>query len=326
VRPLLAAAAALLLALAAPAWGQPQFPTYPAKPIRLLVPFPAGGAADNVTRIVARGLSDGLGQQVIVENKPGGDGIIAASALLQSAPDGYTLLMGTATGMNAVPVMRKNPPYDPVADFTPISRVGNFVHLLVVHNDVPAQTLQEFIAYARANPGKLNYATTNFTAQAGTLQLMKATSVDMVHVPYKGSAQSIPDLISGRVQVSFDSSPAIYMPHVKTGKLRILATMMEHRSPLAPEAPTLGELGIQPVQTQPWGGLFGPAKMPKPIAERLSREVVQVLQQAETRKRLDDHGFEPESSSPDQFGTFVKTQLETWRRVAKEGGMTLDSP
>ena len=318
--PLRAAAAALLLALAAPAWAQ----SYPGKPIRLLVPFPAGGSADNVTRIVARGLSDNLGQQVIVENRPGGDGVIAANALLQSAPDGYTLLMGTATGINAVPAMRKTPPYDPVADFTAISRVGNFVHLLVAHPDVPGQTLAEFIAYARANPGKLNYATTNFTAQAGTLQLMKATGIEMVHVPYKGSAQAIPDLISGRVQVSFDASPGIYMPQVKAGKLRILATMMEHRSPLAPEAPTLSEAGIQPVQTHPWGGLFGPAKMPKPIAERLSREVVQVLQQPETRKRLDEQGFEPQSSSPDQFAEFVKAQLETWHRVAREGGMTLD--
>jgi len=322
VKSLHAAAAALLLALAAPAWAQ--YPT--AKPIRLICPFPAGGAADNVTRIVARGLTEGLGQQVVVENKPGGDGIIAANALLHSVADGYTLLMGTATGMNAVPAMRKQSPYDPVNDFTAISHIGNFVHLFVVHNEVPAQSLQEFIAYARANPGKLNYATTNFTAQAGTLQLMKAAGIDMVHVPYKGSAQSIPDLISGRVQVSFDSSPAIYMPHVKAGKLRILATMMEHRSPLAPEAPTLAEVGIQPVQTQPWGGLFGPAKLPKPIADRLSREIAQALQQPEARKRLDDHGFEPESSTPEQFGAFVKTQLETWRRVAKEGGMTLDSP
>ncbi len=127
----------------------------PTKPIRLIVPFPVGGAADNVTRIVARGLSDGLGQQIIVENKPGGDGVIAGSALLQSAPDGYTLLMGTASGMNAVPAMRKSPPYDPLADFTAVSLLGNFAHLLVVHPDVPAQTLPEFVAYARANPGKL---------------------------------------------------------------------------------------------------------------------------------------------------------------------------
>jgi len=318
---LVAAAAALLLALAAPAWAQ-----YPTKPIRLIVPFPTGGAADNVTRIVARGLSDGLGQQIIVENKPGGDGVIAGSTLLQSAPDGYTLLMGTTSGMNAVPAMRKSPPYDPLADFTAVSLLGNFVHLLLVHPDVPAQTLPEFVAYARANPGKLNYATTNFTAQAGTLQLMKATGITMVHVPYRGSAQSIPDLVTGRVQVSFDSSPALYMPQVKAGKLRILATMMEHRSPLAPDAPTLAEAGIPPVQTQPWGGLFGPAKLPKPIAERLAREIAQVLQQSETRKRLDDQGFEPEASTPDQFAAFVKTQLETWRRVAKEGGMSLDSP
>src|SRR3954471_10443440 len=269
---------------------------YPAKPLRMIVPFPAGGSADNVARVVARGLSDGLGQQVVVENKPGGDGVIASNALLQSSPDGYTLLMGTATGMNAVPALWKSPPYDPIADFTAISRLGNFVHLLVVHPDVPAQSLPELIAHARANPGKLNYATTNFTAQAGTLQLLKAAGIDMVHVRYKGSAQSIPDLMSGRVQVSFDSSPAIYMPQVKPGKLRILAAMMEHRSPLAPEAPTLPEAGIQPVQTQPWGGLFGPARLPKPIAERLSREIAQALQQPEARKRLDDHGFEPESS------------------------------
>ena len=319
MKPLLAAAAALWLALAAPAWAQ-----YPAKPVRLIVPFPAGGAADNVTRIVARGLSDGLGQPIVVENKPGGDGVIAANALLQSSPDGYTLLMGTATGMNAVPAMRKNPPYDPLADFTAISRIGNFVHLLVVHPDVPAQTLPELIAYARANPGKLNYATTNFTAQAGTLQLMKSTGINMVHVPYKGSAQSIPDLMTGRVHVSFDSSPAIYMPQVKAGKLRILATMMEHRSPLAPDAPTLAEAGIQPVATQPWGGLFGPARLPAPIGERIAREVAEVLKQPEARKRLDEQGFEPEASTPEQFAAFVKAQLETWRRVATEGGMSLD--
>ncbi|HZE61613.1 MAG TPA: tripartite tricarboxylate transporter substrate binding protein [Burkholderiales bacterium] len=297
---------------------------YPAKPVRMIVPFPAGGAADNVARVVARGLSDGLGQQVLVDNRPGGDGVIAANALLQSPPDGYTLLMGTATGMNAVPALRKTAPYDPVEDFTAISLLGNFTHLLVVHPDVPAQTLLELVAYARANPGQLNYATTNFSAHAGTIQLMRATGISMVHVPYKGSAQSIPDLMTGRVQVSFDSSPALYLPHVKAGRLRILATMMQHRSPLAPDAPTLAESGIEPVRTLPWGGLFGPARLPKPIAERLSRDVSRTLEQPEARKRLDDQAFEPEASAPEQFAAFVRTQLEAWRRIAKEGAMTID--
>jgi tripartite-type tricarboxylate transporter receptor subunit TctC len=299
---------------------------YPSRPLHLIIPFAPGGASDVVGRILQPKLNQLLGQQIVIENRAGAAGNIGMEAAAKSAPDGYTLYLGNIGTIAINPAVFPALAVDPLRDFTAVTQVVDVPDVLVANPAFPADSVKALVAYARANPGKLNYATTNFTAQAGTLQLMKATSIDMVHVPYKGSAQSIPDLISGRVQVSFDSSPAIYMPHVKTGKLRILATMMEHRSPLAPEAPTLGELGIQPVQTQPWGGLFGPAKMPKPIAERLSREAVQVLQQAETRKRLDDHGFEPESSSPDQFGTFVKTQLETWRRVAKEGGMSLDSP
>lgn len=320
-RKLILSIGALLAAFSLPVAAQ-----YPAKPVRMICPFPAGGVADNVTRIVARGIAEGLGQQIVVENRPGGDGIVAANALLQSVPDGYTLLMGTATGMSAMPAARKAPPYDPVEDFTPVSLLGNFTHLLVVYPDVPAQSLAELVSYARANPGKLNYAATNYTANAGTIQLMKATGITMVHVPYKGSAQAIPDLVTGRVQVSFDSSLNLVLPQVKAGKLRILATMMPHRSPLAPDAPTLGESGIPNVATHPWGGLFGPAKMPQPIAERLAREVERILKQPETRAPLEQMGFEPEGSTPDEFRAFVKAQLAEWRRVVAEGGMTIESP
>jgi tripartite-type tricarboxylate transporter receptor subunit TctC len=207
-----------------------------------------------------------------------------------------------------------------------LSLLGNFTHLLVVHPDLPAQSISELIAHARANPGKLNYATTNFTANAATIQLMKSTGISMVHVPYKGSAQAIPDLLTGRVQVMFDSSLNLVLPQVKAGKLRVLATMMPHRSPLAPEAPTLAEAGIRNISVQPWGGLFGPAKMQKPIANRLSREVDRIFNQTETRAQLEQQGFEPEASTPEQFAAFVKGQLEEWRRVVKEGGMTVESP
>ncbi len=309
----------LLLALALPASAQ-----YPAKPVRLICPFPAGGAADNVTRIVARGIADALGQQVIVDNRPGGDGMVASNALLQSSPDGYTLLMGTATGMTAMPATRKAPPYDALADFTPISLLGNFTHLLVVHPDVPAKTLAEFVAYARANPGKLNYATTNLTANAGTMQLMNSTGIDMVHVPYKGSAQSIPDLVTGRVQVSFDSSLNLFLGQVKAGKLRILATMMEHRSPHAPDAPTLPEAGIPAITVAPWGGLFGPARLERALADRLSRAVNQILAQPDARARLAEQGFEPEASTPQQFTAFLKGQAAEWRRLVQEGRFALE--
>ena len=317
MRRALALAACLLLS-----W--PASAQYPVKPLRLICPFPAGGAADNVTRVVGRGLADALGQQVIIDNRPGGDGMVAANAVMQSAADGYTLYMGTATGMIAMPATRKTPPYDAITDFTPISLLGNFTHLLLVHPDVPAQTLAGFIAYARANPGKLNYATTNLTANAGTMQLMQATGIVMTHVPYKGSAQSIPDLVTGRVQVSFDSSPNLYMGQVKAGKLRILATMMRHRSPQAPDAPTLPEAGIPAITVEPWGGLFGPAKLDRSIAERLSREVALILAQPEARLRLYENGFEPESSTPQQFTAFLKGQAAEWRRMVQEGRFPVD--
>jgi tripartite-type tricarboxylate transporter receptor subunit TctC len=311
---------AVLLALALPVSAQ-----YPTKPVRLICPFPAGGAADNTTRIVARGLAEAFGQQVIVDNRPGGDGVLAANALMQSAPDGHTLLLGTATGMTAMPATRKNPPYDAITDFTPISLIGHFTHLLLVHPDVPAKTLAEFVAYAKANPGKLNYATTNLSANAGTIQLMKSTGIVMTHVPYKGSAQSIPDLITGRVQVSFDSSLNLFLGQVKAGKLRILATMMQHRSPQAPDAPTLPEVGIPAVTTAPWGGLFGPAKMDRAIAERLSREVNGLIAQAEARQRLYEQGIEPEASAtPGEFVAFLKSQATEWRRLVQEGAFPVD--
>jgi len=319
VRPLLAVAAALLLALAAPARAQ-QYPT--AKPIRLIVPFPAGGSADNVTRIVARGLSDGLGQQVIVENKPGGDGIIAASALLQSVPDGYTLLMGTATGMNAVPVMRKTPPYDPVADFTPISRVGNFVHLLVVHNDVPAQTLQELIAYARANPGKLNYATTNFTAQAGTLQLMKAAGIDMVHVPYKGGAPATAATMSGEVAALFSGTSSA--PQIKAGRLRALAVAGAKRSPTFPDLPTIGEF-YPGFENSIWLGLFGPASMPEDVLNRLRTEVRRALESPDVKASLFGKGsLETLILSPEEFNTLIRRDYERFGKLIRDIGVKAD--
>jgi tripartite-type tricarboxylate transporter receptor subunit TctC len=305
-----------LIALPRSAWAQ-----YPTKPIHIVVPFPAGGVTDNVGRIIGQRLTEVVGQPIIFENKPGADGIIAASAVLQAPPDGYTLFLGTVTAMSAVPAVRKKPPFDPLADFSPISWLGSFTNLLLVHPSVPARTLAELIDYARANPGKLNYATTNMIQRIAAAQMMTSGAITMVHVPYKGSPQAIPDLVAGRVHVMFDSNVALGLAHVKEGKLRLLATMTDRRSSLAPQTPTLAEAGMPGVSVVAWAGLFGPAKMPTAITMLLSQEVNQVLLRPDVIKLLEAQGFEVKGSTPEQLNTLIARQLSEWRRMVNEGAI-----
>ena len=215
---------------------------YPAKPIRLIVPFPPSGAAELAARTWSQPLGQGLGQPVVIEARPGGDGVIAAEAVLKSPADGYTLFFGTNTAMSWVPASRKAPPYDPVADFTAISDVGRFGFFLFTNPSVPANTVAELLAYIRANPGKLNYGTGNSFSIMTTAQLRIAEKLDIVHVPYKGDAPLTIDLLGGRVQMAF-ATPGTALPQVKDGRLRALATMLPNRSPLLPEVPTTAESG-----------------------------------------------------------------------------------
>ncbi len=293
---------------------------YPSKPIRLIVPFPAGGAAELGARIVSQPLAQALGQPVIVEPKPGGDGVIAADVVMKSAADGYTLFYPTSTAFSWVPVTHKKPPYDPVADFTPVSLVGFFGFFLFTHPSVPANSVAELLAYARANPGKLNYGTGNSTSVLMAAQLKMVEKLDIVHVPYKGDAPLTIDLLGGRVHMAF-ATPGSAVPQVRAGKLRALAAMFPNRSPLLPEVPAAGEAGLGKVSITPWAGIFGPARMPREIAERVAREFAAVLARPDVREGLGKIAFEPRSSTPDELTAFLKEQLDSWARTARAVGI-----
>ena len=312
-------AAGIALMLAATLTGA-QAPPYPNRPIRMIVPFPAGGAADLAARTVTQALSQVLGQSVIIDNRGGADGAIAGDAVSRAAPDGYTILFATTTGLNAAPTMRKQPPYDPVTGFTPISLVGKFGFFLFVHESVPAKTVAEFLSYVRANPGKLNYGTGNGTSILTTAQLALAERLDMLHVPYKGDAPATADLIAGRVQVMI-GTPGSAMPQVKEGRLRVLATLLPNRSPLAPETPTATEAGLNKLTITPWGGLFGPPKLPQEVVDRLVAAMKVVAGRAEVREALDRIAFQLQSSTPEEMAALLKDQLEIWRRTVQEVGI-----
>jgi tripartite-type tricarboxylate transporter receptor subunit TctC len=293
---------------------------YPNKPVRLIVPFPPGGAAELGARIFAQPLGQALGQPVIIETRPGADGAIAADATMKAAPDGYTLLYATNTAFSWVPAVRKSPPYDPLADFTPVSMIGQFGFFLFSHPSVPATSVAELLAYIRANPGKLNYGSGNSTAMLSTAQLVQREKLDVVHVPYKGDGPLTIDLLGGRVQFAL-ATPGAAAPQVREGKLRVLATMLPSRSPLLPEAPTMAEAGMQGLTITPWGGVFGPRGMPRDIADRLSRELIALLGRAEVREAFGKLAFEPRGSTPEELAAFTKEQLEIWRRVVAEVGI-----
>jgi tripartite-type tricarboxylate transporter receptor subunit TctC len=293
---------------------------YPNKPIRLIVPFPPGGAAELGARIYAQPLSIALGQPVVIETKPGADGAIAADAAMKAAPDGYTLFYATNTAFSWVPAVRKNPPYDPVADFTPVSLIGQFGFFLFSHPSVPATNMKELMAHIRANPGKLNYGSGNSTSMLTTAQLLLQEKLDVVHIPYKGDGPLSIDLLGGRVQFAI-ATPGAAAPQVKEGKLRALATLLPSRSPLLPDAPTMAEAGMKGLSITPWGGVFGPKGMPRDITERLSRELVVLLKRPEVRDAFQKLAFEPRGSTPEELAAFTKEQLAIWRRVVAEVGI-----
>ncbi|MBL8381808.1 MAG: tripartite tricarboxylate transporter substrate binding protein [Burkholderiales bacterium] len=308
--------AALLALSAAAAVAQP----YPNRPVRLIVPFPAGGAADLAARTVTQALSQALGQPLIIDNRGGADGAIAGDAVKNSPPDGYTLLFATTTGLNAAPVMRKQPPYDPITAFTPISMVGRFGFFLFVHESLPAKTVPEFLAYVRANPGKVNYGTGNGTSILATAQLALVEKLNMQHIPYKGDAPATADLIAGRVQVMI-GTPGSAMPQVKEGRLRVLATLLSSRSPLAPDAPTAVEAGLGRLTITPWAGLFGPAKLPPEVVERVAAAMRTVAGRGDVREGLDRIAFQLQSSTPAEMAALLKEQLDVWRKTADEVGL-----
>lgn len=314
---------AKLLFLAALLFSAAASAQYPQKPIRLVVPFPPGGAADLTARVVAGPLGQLLGQPVVLDYKAGADGAIAGNDVKNAAPDGYTLLFGTNTGMCAAPVLRKNPPYDPLNDFTPVALVGKFGFFVFTHASVPAGSMKEFIAYVKANPGKLNYGTGNSTSIITTAQLATIEGLQMQHIPYKGDAPSTLDLVAGRIQLLI-ATPGSVLPHVKDGKVRALATLLPSRSPLLPDAPTMQETGLKDIPIQPYAAIYGPARMPKEVVDRLAKATQEAMAQPGVKEGVARHAFEAQSSNPEQLAAFHREQLDLWRKTMKDVGIHPD--
>jgi tripartite-type tricarboxylate transporter receptor subunit TctC len=308
-------------ALAVPALHAQQ--AFPAKPLRLVVGFSAGGAADVVTRIIAKGLGSQLGQQVIVDNKPGAEGTIAAQEVMRSAPDGYTFLLGTNTAMVAVPSLRPQPPYDPFKAFTPLSSAGEFSMFLAVSPALPSRNLNEFLDHVAAHPGKYNSASSNSAAELAMLQLLGTRNAKVVNVRYKGDAQAMTDLISGQIQMMF-STGTLTPNFARDGKIRSLVTLLPKRSPLLPDVPTASELGIGKLTITPWAGFFGPAGMPAEITDKLSTELRNTLARPDVRDQLVAQGFSGYGMTPVEFAAFFRRQYDGFVATVRDHNVKFD--
>ena len=298
---------------------------YPEKPIRLLVPAAPGGGADFVARILGVKLTEALGQTVVVENRAGASGTIAADNAAKSAADGYTLLMGQSTSVVIAPHLYKKLGYDTLRDLAPVTLVAQVPNILVVHPSVPARTVSEFIALARAQPELLNYGSSGNGAPSHLAGEMfkSATGVKMVHVPYKGAGLAVNGLIAGEIQVMFAPIVAV-LPQVKAGRLRALAVTSAARSAAAPELPTLAESGLPGYEISSWFGLFAPANTPAPVIERLYRETAKALQSPDVRERFAREGAEPVGSSPADFTGYVRAEYAKYTRIVRDSGIKAD--
>jgi len=293
--------------------------SWPAKPVRILVHFPAAGATDAVARILAQPLSAALGQPVLVENKPGADGVIAGGEVMKAPADGYTLLLASQTAMLQVPLLKKSPPWDSTRDFTPIGLVGNYVFVFVSDPQLPFKTGAEMVRYAKANPGNLNFGTYSSGGQLFLSQL-KQSGLDIVQIPYKGEAPTIVDILGGRTQLTI-ATPTSTLQHIRAGKLNALAVLLPTRHALIPEVPTTVEAGLPPLSVATWAALFGPAGMPREVVVRLNHELNAAIARPEIREQVDRQGFQLQSSTPEELGAYVKSQLAAWGKAFDAAGM-----
>ncbi len=294
--------------------------TWPTKPVRIVLQFPPGGSTDVVARILAQTMTVSLGQPVVVENKPGADGAIAAEYVLRSEPDGHTYFLASNTPMMQVPLLKKNPPYDPIKNFTPISLVGRYIYVLVSSPSIPANTAAELIAYGRNNPGKLNYGSYSGVTQLMHTKLKDDAKMDLNLIPYKGEGPTINDILGGHVQLTF-ATPTSTQAHIKEGKLKALAILLPKRSPLMPEIPTAAEAGVPPLGADTWAALFGPANMSPAIATRMSEALNAAMANPEAREKIARQGFDLGGSTPAELADFMQVQLKGWAKAFADSGL-----
>ena len=304
--------ALILICAATGAWAQ----TYPSKPIRIVVGFPPGGGNDIIARMVGAKMQENLGQPVVIDNKPGANSIIAAEFVAKSAADGYTLLVNATGGMSVNPVLYAKLPYDSLKDFVPIGMVGSFPLVLVVNPSVPANSVQELVAYARANPGKLNYSSGSTAFQVATEMFKQMTAVDVRHIPYKGSAASITAVIAGDVHMTIVDTPPL-VPQIKAGRVRALAVTSAKRAGAMPELPTIAESGVPGYEMALWIGVFAPGGTPHEIAAKLNAEVVRIVNLPDIRGRLAEMGVEPLGNTSEETAEWIRREIAKYGPVVK---------
>ena len=298
---------------------------YPTKPVTIIVPFAAGGTTDILARIIGQALTAELGQSVVVDNRAGAGGNIGGQAAAKATPDGHTLFMGTV-GTHAINAsLYKKMPFDPVKDFAPLTRVANVPNLLVANPAQPYKSVKDLIAYAKANPGKVNFGSSgNGSSIHLSGELFKSLAkVDMQHVPYKGSAPAVTDLLGNQIDNMFDNMPSA-IQHVRSGKLVPLAVTTAKRSPELPNVPTIAEAGVPGYEATSWFGMFAPAGTPAPVLAKLNAAIVKVLAQPDVKKKINEQGAEVYSETPEQFAAFIQAESVKWGKVVKESGASLD--
>ncbi len=296
---------------------------FPNRPVRMIVGFAPGGAADVMARIVAKGLGTQLGQAVVVDNKPGADGILAVQELMRSAPDGYTLMMGTNTATVAVPALRSPAPYDPFKELTPLSTAGEFSMFLAVSPALPSRNLNEFLEHVAANPDKYNSGSSNSAAELAMLQLLGTKGAKVVNARYKGDVQAMTDLVSGQIHMMF-STGTLTPTFVKDGKIKSLVTLLPKRSPLMPDVPTAAELGIGKLTITPWAGFFGPAGMAGDVVDKLSLELRNALARPDVRDQLVGQGFSSYGMTAPEFTAFFKRQYDGFVSTVRENNVKFE--
>jgi tripartite-type tricarboxylate transporter receptor subunit TctC len=313
-----------LVALALPAAQALAQKSYPNKAIRMIVPFAPGGSNDIMGRLVAAKLTESMGQQVVVDNRPGASGIVGTDLAAKAAPDGYTVLVMSLT-FTVNPSIRSKLPYDTEKDLVPVTLIASAPLILVVHPSLPVRSVKEFIAYAKANPGKLNFGSggPGSTPHLAGEMLKTMAGLEMTHVPYKGGGPALADLLGGQIQLMLENIPST-LPFVKSGKLRVLAVTSKKRSPTVPDVPTLDEAALKGYELTGWNGLFVPRGTPRAIVNQLHAETVKALAAPDVKERLAAMSAELGGESPEKFAVFIKAEIRKWAKIAKEAGLKVE--
>jgi tripartite-type tricarboxylate transporter receptor subunit TctC len=307
---------ACVLAAIATVSGTAYSQTYPTRPMRMIVHFPAGGPTDLVARLLAQKMSETWGQQVLVDNRPGAGGVVGVEMVVRAPPDGYTLLFATSGSMSITPAVGTKTPYNVFNDLAPISLVVINPQILVLHPSVPANNVRELIKLAKSKPGQINYASVGIGSpqHLGGEMLKSMTGIDMVHIPYKGTAPAVTDLLAGQVSLMFNSMPSV-LPHVRAGRLKGIAVSTARRSAAAPDIPTVAESGVPGFNYATWYGLYAPAATSKDVVAKLNAETVRIMQDKSVAQRLMGEGAEPAAGTPEQLGQYMRSEYEQWKKT-----------